>query len=585
MDGSDSGEVMNNLPETLEELGSRIDALEKRVHELELASVVEARPDAHPAAAAVVAGPAQDAPSGEQTSSVFLLLGKSMLGIAGAYLLRALAESGVLSRLLIAAVAIAYAIAWLAAAARTTSRLRWASALYAATSALILAPMLWELTMRFRVLTPVGSAAVLGLFVVAATALSWRKAGSTDLAVAYGAAAFTALALSMVTHEMIAFLAMLLAMLAICEYRYLATARPGVRMLVAAVSDCAVWFLIVIYRSPASERVDYPVLGTVALAGPASVLLLLTATSVVFKTAALRRRITAFETVQSVIAFLLWVLSGLFLLLNFSVRIAGMVCLVLAVACYGTAYGVFRRAAAIRNFQVFAWWSAALLLAGVYLTLPAGWAIACLALAAIASAIVAVRICCTTLECHGAIYLAVAALGCGLFDYSFHALAGSIPGQVAWSVELVAGGALVCSIAARESEGEGWRLQALHLLPALLAVCAIAALVAHGALWVAAGWIHRGVVDPGFIRTLILCTMAVAAAFAGARGRRLELKRMAYALLAFIAVKLVFEDLRNGNMVFIAGSIFLFALTLIGVPRLARSGQGGRRKSTAAVST
>ncbi len=574
---------MDDLPETLERLSSRVDALEKRVHDLEEASAVVVRSDAHPAEVAADARPAPDLPSGEQVSGAFLLLGKSMLGIAGAYLLRALSESGVLSRQLIAAVAIAYAVAWLAAASRTTARMRFASALYAGTSALILAPMLWEQTMRFHVLAPVGSAAVLGLFVGAATALNWRKTGSADLVVAYGAAAITALALSVVTHEMVAFLMLLLAMLAMCEYKFLQTGRQGVRMLVAAISDCAMWFLIVVYRAPANERADYPALGTAMLAAPASLLLLVTTASVVFKTARLRRRITVFETAQSVIAFLLWVLSGLFLLPHFSTRIVGIACLLLAGGCYAMAYRMFRPAAESRNFHVFALWSAALVLGGIYLTLPPAWAIACLAMAAMASATLAVRICCTTLECHGAIYLAVAALGCGLFEYSFHALAGSIPGQVAWSVLLVAGGALVCSIAARESEGERWQLQALHLVPALLTVCAVAALTAHGALWLAARWISRGFVHPGFIRTLILCAIALAVAFAGSRGRRLELKRIAYAVLAFIAAKLVFEDLRAGHMGFIAGSIFVFALTLIGVPRLARSGNGSRPKATAAV--
>jgi hypothetical protein len=40
-----------------------------------------------------------------------------------------------------------------------------------------------------------------------------------------------------------------------------------------------------------------------------------------------------------------------------------------------------------------------------------------------------------------------------------------------------------------------------------------------------------------------------------------------------IAVKLVFEDLRLGHMELIAASIFLFAITLIAVPRIARMRQ------------
>jgi len=250
----------------------------------------------------------------------------------------------------------------------------------------------------------------------------------------------------------------------------------------------------------------------------------------------------------------------------------GVICLLFAGACYAAAYGLFRRSAELRNFHVFALWSAALCLGGIFLSLPAPWSIACLALASIASAGIAVRICCTTLECHAIIYLGVAALACGLLEYSFRALAGAMPATVEGSVFLVAGCALVCYVAAHELEGERWQLQLLHLIPALFTVCAVAALAAHGSLWLVSRRIAVDVFHVAFIRTSILCALALALAFAGSRWRRLELKRIAYAALGLLATKLLFEDLRHGHMGFIAASIFLFALTLIAVPRLARSG-------------
>jgi predicted tellurium resistance membrane protein TerC len=76
-----------------------------------------------------------------------------------------------------------------------------------------------------------------------------------------------------------------------------------------------------------------------------------------------------------------------------------------------------------------------------------------------------------------------------------------------------------------------------------------------------------------FIRTLTLCLLALALAFAGSRWLRVELNWIAYATLAFVAAKLLFEDLRHGRLEFIAASIFVFAVTLIAVPRLARMGQ------------
>jgi predicted tellurium resistance membrane protein TerC len=52
------------------------------------------------------------------------------------------------------------------------------------------------------------------------------------------------------------------------------------------------------------------------------------------------------------------------------------------------------------------------------------------------------------------------------------------------------------------------------------------------------------------------------------------MRYLAYGALAFLAAKLLFEDLRHGHMEFIAASIFVFAITLIAVPRLVRMGKG-----------
>ena len=564
---------MKDLDETLELLSARVDALEKRVHDLEKPSVARVRSDIGQPATPISAERA-DLSSSEDISGAFLLLGKCMLGIAGAYLLRALAASSVLPRTLSAALAIGYAIGWLVAASRTKAQGRFTGALYASTSALILAPMLWELTMRFQVLPPAASAAVLGLVVAVATALSWQRLMSPDFLVTYTAVALTALTLSVVTHAMMPFLALLLAMVAMCEYKSL---RPGgqgaIRALVAAVADCAVWFLIVIYRNPASARADYPALGTLAMVLPASLLFLISALSVVIRTTMLRRKITVFETIQCVTSFLLWVMTLLFLVPQFSPRIVGITCLLFASACYAATWGMFRSSSEVRNFHIFALWSVLLFLSGMYLSLPPAWAIAGLVMASLASALIAVRIGCITLESHGVVYLTVAVIACGLLEYSFQALAGTMPAQVSLSILFVCGCALLCYIAAREREGEAWQRQVLHLIPALFAVCAVAGLTAQGSLWLVALRIAPAVFHVAFIRTLILCGLAMMLAFAGSRWHRPEMSRIAYAALAFVAAKLFFEDLRHGHMGFIAGSIFLFALTLIGVPRLARIGQ------------
>jgi hypothetical protein len=92
--------------------------------------------------------------------------------------------------------------------------------------------------------------------------------------------------------------------------------------------------------------------------------------------------------------------------------------------------------------------------------------------------------------------------------------------------------------------------------------------VAHGAVALLAHAIPVEAHHTAFLRTLAVSFVSLCLAFAGSRWRWLAMSRLAYVALAFLAAKLLFEDLRHGHMVFIAGSIFLFALTLIVVPRL-----------------
>ena len=160
-----------------------------------------------------------------------------------------------------------------------------------------------------------------------------------------------------------------------------------------------------------------------------------------------------------------------------------------------------------------------------------------------------------------------------MLGYSFKALAGTMPTQVSVSILFVCACALLCDIAAREREGEAWQRQVLHLIPALFAVCAVAGLTAQGSTVAGraphcTGGVPRGIYPHAdLVRDRAdagICRIAVASA----RDERASPTQRCL----FVAAKLFFEDLRHGHMGFIAGSIFLFALTLIGVPRLAKVG-------------
>ena len=557
---------MGELPDALDQLKARLEVLERRVDALE-------RPSAAPRAPELVARPLIAAGEGlslAHAGGAFSVLGKAMLGIAGAYLLRAVAESSSLPRLAIAVVAIVYALLWLVAAARVPAAQWFASTVYAGTSALILAPMLWELTLSFKVLPAPATAAILGLFVSVATALAWNRDRAKNLApllwVANFTAAAAALALSVATHQLLPFIATLLLMALISEYAAVRNYLLSVRFLPALTADAAIWALIFIYSGLASARMDYPALGTAALLLPGCLLFLIYAVSIVLRALLLHQKITVFETGQAMIAFLLAASSVLYFAPGSGAIALGAVCLLFSAACYAAAFFLLSNATEGRNFHVFAAWAAGLFLVGSLLCLPPFWMSAILGLAAIAATFLATRL---SLRFHGLVFLFAAALASGLLAYAFHALAGTMPGRLDASAGIVSLCAFLCYAAGKHLPQESWKSQLLHLATAALAVFALAALLVEGLLWLSALRMTPSAPYVAFVRTLILCALALALAYFGSRWHRVELTRISYATLGLVAAKLLLEDLRLGHLEFIAAAIFLFAITLIAVPRFA----------------
>jgi len=576
---------------TLELLTSRVDALERRIHALEARSNVEApQPEPEPEiilGSRIESGlqskmePVDVAPVAalealpvdEQTGGIFPVLGKAVFGIAGAYLLRALAESAALSREALAGVAIAYALAWLVGAARASSGKKLAGTIYAATSAMILAPMLWELTLHFDVLPAPLTAVVLGCFVAVATALSWKHEQSPVLWVAYGTASLTALALSVASRQMLPFVVLLLAMAILCEV--VGRRKRGPRILVVGAADAALAAMLFVYNGPAGARADYPELSTLALIAPACILFLTSCVSIGVQTVLLKESIGSFDAFQAMLAFVLAAYSLVFFLPGSGTLALGIACLILAALCYGASLGLFRNSALNRNFHVYAAWSAGLLLAGSFCTLPPVWSSTLLAIAALAAIVFGDHLGCIALEFHGVLFLVIASLN-EMLNYAVQALAGEMPFRPTLSVLVVSACAMLCYIAGKERVGEAWQQQVLHLVPALLGVFAAAALLAQGIVRLVALGMTADVFLVALIRSLTVCSIALALAWGGSRWERLEMSRIAYAALAFMGAKLLFEDLRLGHMQFISASLILFAMTLIGVPRLARM---GRRKA------
>jgi hypothetical protein len=433
--------------------------------------------------------------------------------------------------------------------------------------------MLWELTLSFKIWPPAAAAGVLGAYICIASALAWKRNLTAVFWLANVATALVALALSIATHELAPFIAVLLLMVFLGEYAAFRNHAPGVRPLVAASADLAILMLLFIYSSPQSEHVDYPFPGTATLLAPSLILFVIYAGGVSLKTMLLRQNIASFETAQTVFAFLLAATS----LLSFDNRngaiVLGVFCLAMSAASYAAVFVFFDRLSERNNNRVFATWSAALVLVGSVLCIPSPWLASCLGVGSIVATVVGIRLNRLTLEFHGSAYLMAAAIASGLLDYAFHSLAGNLPGVPGWGVCVVTACAVLCYTAGKPAQEETWHRKLFHLVSATLASCAIAALVVECLVWIIALRVNVGAPHVAFIRTFTMCTIAFALAYSGSRLRRMELTWIGYTTLGLAAAKLVFEDLRLGQLGFIAASIFIFAVTLIATSRIARIGQ------------
>ena len=145
----------------LEQLSARVAELERRLSTLEHPSQAHSSPLESPAAPATTNPGSGGALSAQPQPGVFSVFGRAVLGIAGAYVLRAAAESGAIPSWMAVTLALVYAAGWLTWAAWPRTQTQLARASYAITAALILAPMLWEVTVRFRILDPPVTAGVL----------------------------------------------------------------------------------------------------------------------------------------------------------------------------------------------------------------------------------------------------------------------------------------------------------------------------------------------------------------------------------------------------------------------------------------
>ena len=586
-------ETMDGIASVVEQLSERVRELEQRVAALEgeparasLTDVVAAvevaaeQPSARepellipPLLRKMPAKTGQEPGAVETPAGVITVLGKAVLGMAGAYLLRAIAESGAVPKLAVLLVAIAYAAGWMVWAVRAYASSRFASVTYAVTSAMILAPMLWESTVRFQTLSPGFSAVVLVGYVVLTLVLAARRDLEMAPWVATIAACVTAVGLIITTHALVPLVVALLVVAAASEASACSGHRLTQRVLAALAADFAIWQLIDVATLSKTVPEGYAAVAAGTVTTLCLVLLAIYGGSIGVRGFLRREPVTYFDMGQGVLAFALATFGALRATQGAIAPVLGALFLALAAVCYWGALSRFVDDEQERNRRVTATWAAALLVAGSWLLLPMGLQVVFLCAAALVTAFLYAKTAKFSLGLHASVYLAAATVVSPVAAYVVSTLAGAVPGAPLWSLFVVAATAAACYVVgARRVEAQTKR-RVLWVVPAMLAGFAVAALAVSAIVAATGGSTGLAASRLSVVRTIVGCAVALALAFAGARWKRVELGWVAYAAVGFGTLKLLLEDLRFGNAASLVVSLLFYGGVLILLPRMMQRGR------------
>ena len=464
--------------------------------------------------------PAASAAAIDLPSDAIPMAGFALLGIAGAYLLRAFTEMGALPHGAGVAAGIAYAAAWLWMAARTPKDRRIAVALRVATSILIFAPLVWESAVRFRVLPAWSAAAIVCGFSIAAETVSWRKNLKTIAAMVPAACALLAVVLLIGTYDLAPFTLALLVMSASMEFAALEDRGSAGRWVVAVCANAAALILALLLHRPEGLPDGYAPVPLALAVTLEALLLAIYLISAGFDSLFFRRRFSVLEIAQTAAAYVIGL--GCATLLTGWLIPAACIALLTGVACYWIA----ARSESGRNRTIYATFGL-LLLGAAPLAIPLYAPVAWCGFAVLAAF--------TNIDNSGDIHATIL-------------LWLALVVSRAESVLTIPAGAL-CYWRARR------RISAFFLSAG-----------ATAAAMVALSTVLRFSSAP----TIAMIAAAFGLAYAGAKRNRRELIWLTYCLMACAAARILTRDLIAASKLELVAPLLLFGTALILLPRIVK---------------
>jgi hypothetical protein len=564
------------LEEQVGELTRALRGLEERLEALEARGVATSKAPAEPlwpqltrAAGAEV----RERPAAEGGGSL-ALLGRTLIVLGGAFLFRALTESGAVPVTLGLGLGLLYALVWLIFADRAAAHGRRMSAGFHAAAFVVIAPPLtWEAASRFHVLSAEGSAAALVAVTALALGLAWRRRLRAVAWLASLGAVLSAWALMGSVEPILPAVLVLVLVRAADDWLAAWTDWWALPWVGAGLVDLTVAFVVMreLFGEETADWGDLSVLLALFVLGAGSV-----AVRALKPTWGMRR----FELAQAAMATLIGYGSALRLVreLPGAPFAVGLGSLVVAAACLALGLDLLGKRPARRHaFFLFGALGLVLVLGGTALVLPSTGRSILWAALAVATVWLASRRDSVTLGLHAGIYLLAAAVSSGLLVAASYGLWA--PASSSWPpLEPVAWLVLTVALVAATFE-----------LPATSpywgSVVALPGLVLLGVtVWLAAGAFLRILVpavagSPGAgaspamvagVRTLVLAAAALLLALASHLRRFRTARWLVFAVLAAGGVKLAIEDFRVAGAAELFVALALYGGALIAAPRLAR---------------
>jgi hypothetical protein len=549
----------------LREIERSLASFDRRLTILELE-----RPSTVTAPSAVVDAPATTGTVGrEQFTATITFVGRTFIGLGGAYLLRALTDSGIVPRRIGIVAGMLYALIWFVAADRAGGRGRRLSASFHALVATLIAyPLLWEAMVRFEDLSPAGGAVALAIVTAVAFGIAMRRDMQPVAWIAVCAALPTAIAAISLTGALATFAIYLIGLGLLTLWIGYAWDWVWLRWPVAFVADVTVLALTLAAvggRSPQRPALVIAV-EMLLLNGYLS--------SFVVRTIFRARDVIAFEVAQTVATLAIGFGGAVFVAERTGAGAAGLavINLLFGAGCYVVAF-VFMRQGRPRNFHFYSALALVLVITSSGLLSSSSNLAIVAATLAIGATWAGKRLRSVTLTVHGAAYLLIAGIASGLLAAAAVALFGPVSAE--WTLfgpvqlAVLAGYVLCCMISPPMPAAPAYTRVPRAFMIALLVWSGAGAAVA----FVTSSIVHAtgAPADAGIVatvRTGILAGCAILLAWTGHHERFRESAWLLYPVLAAGGIKLLVEDLPVSKPATLFVALAAYGLALIAAPRL-----------------